>query len=131
MNVNYYLGLPYDFTNEKGVNCWGLYALIRKNECGDNLTQYGADKCTTRSISATFTAEMAKGNHKHELTKEPKDFDLVLLTIMDMGVKKYHCGVYYKGGMLHAKGTGRKGQVWYDKFTEYEDWKIRFFRYED
>lgn len=131
MNINYYLGLPYDFRNIDGVNCWGLYALIRHNEFGDNIKKYSADKCTNRSISSVFTAEMTKGDHKHKQVDNPKDFDLILLSIMDAGIKKYHCGIYYKGGMIHAKGTGRNGQVWYDELKEYKNWKIRYFRYEN
>lgn len=133
MNLEYYLTLAYDFRNKRGVNCWGLYALVRHRECGDDVITYQADRCTNESIAARFTAEMSKGEHNHiEVSREDaKDFDLILLTTKDRGHDKYHCAILYKGKMLHAKGTGKIGSVWYDEISEYEEhnWKVRYYRY--
>lgn len=130
MDITKYLGMAYDYRNKRGVNCWGLYAIIMNNELGISFTMYEPERCTTRDICAAFTVVMIDVNNTHTEVMEPLDFDMCLLTKFVGGVKHMHCGVMWKGKLLHSKGSGRSGQVWYDKLTEYDGWEKRFYRYD-
>ncbi len=122
-----YLGLPYDFRNKVGVNCWGLYSLVMRNELNVGIEEHGADECTNESIAAAFVAGMTRGTHNHVQLDNPEDMCLVLLNKKN----SYHCGIWFKNKMLHAKGNARTGQVWYDDISKYEDWNVRYFKYDN
>ena len=122
MNIRDYLGLRYDIQNRIGINCWGLYALVKLQEQGVKTKGFSAS--SGREAAAIFAAQLATGEHGLTLTESPKDFDLVLMQIK----KKYHCGIMWAGGVLHAKGTGRRGSVCYDLLNDLKKtWAIRFY----
>lgn len=132
MNITKYLSLSYDHRNKKGVNCWGLYALVRHNEFNDNVASHGLTRCSNEEIAAAYAIVFAKYKDVHTEVTNPENYDLIVLSIKDTdGKMKFHCGVYWEGRMLHAKGTARSGQVWYDELKDYKDWNIRFFRYDN
>ena len=124
--IEKYLGMPYDIRNESGVNCWGLYSLVMMNECGINKGNYVAGNA--KEAAAVFAAKLATGEHGLTEVKTPKDYDLVLTESVS-GAKKWHCGVYFKGSVLHAKGSSKSGQVWYDTLSDFVGgWKMGFWR---
>lgn len=129
MDIKNYIGLRYDIFNKRGVNCWGLYALVMHNEKGVMLDKRNVENASTEAIAAGFSALFAcnEFNKTHKEVTEPEDFDLVIFS----KANKHHCGIMYKGKLLHSRGSGRTGQVYYENLSSYDDWKKRFYRYED
>lgn len=125
-----YLGLSYDINNEFGVNCWGLYKLVQKNELGNDVISFKAINSSVRAISDKFRAEIKLSRHGHEQVKSPVDFDLVVMTKRSGRVIAYHCGVYIAGEVMHAKGDGQTGQVWRESLRSLQkEWRTEFWRY--
>lgn len=133
MNVSDYLGIPYHFRNENGgICCWGLYCLVMKNERGIELEDIPVNTPSLKEAAAGFAIFLATSKDRKMIEKDkPQDFDLVLISKDGANKKPHHCGVYYKGKVLHANGQGTTGQVWYDELNKFNNFKIRFFRYEN
>lgn len=123
-----YLGLPYDIHNDVGVNCWGLYKLVKKQEQDIDVLLFKADDSSVSAISRAFEFGLS-GRHEHVRTSAPSDFDLVLLRKRRGSRCIYHCGVWFGGKILHAKGSGQTGQVWYEPLTAFNDWHIEYWRH--
>lgn len=125
-----YLGLPYDIHNEVGVNCWGLYSLVKKQEQGIDVLMFSAISSSVKSIASAFESEINLDRHGHYKVAYPKDFDLALLTRRRKRITEYHCGVMIGGKILHAKGSGGSGQVWCEDLSAFEGWQVEYWRHD-
>ena len=110
MNINNYEGIPYSLRPIDGcLNCWGLVALVYRNEVGKDIPMFNAGNLS--GISRAFTAAFASGEHGFSVVNECIDFDVVVF-INDRGARsEYHCGIIYNNKVLHA--TNKIGQVVY------------------
>lgn len=125
-----YLGLSYDINNEFGVNCWGLYKLIKKQEQDIDVSTFTVVNSSVRAISDKFTAELKLGRHGHRQVKIPKPFDLVVLVKPMRVGAVYHCGVYLGNKqIIHAKGEGQSGQVWIEDLKAFDDYRVEYWRH--
>lgn len=130
MNISNYLGMPYDIHNESGVNCWTLYKLIKKQEQGINVVLFKAPSANVKKINDVFSSALSDGCHGHFRVDKPEDFDLVLMTKETKRQKIYHCGIWYNGMVMHARGSGQNGQVWYQESSELSEYSLEFWRNE-
>ena len=130
MNIMQYLGIPYDIHNSVGVNCWGLYKLVKKQEQNKDVLVFTPSGIDTPSISAKFDRELSIGRHDHTKVTNPKNFDLALFTRKIRKSTIYHCGVWLDGKILHAKGSGQSGQVWYDSLASFDKWGVEYWRHD-
>lgn len=132
MNIMDYIGLPYDITCNRGHNCWSLYKHVIKKELGiESQFDYKDRSYNKEDIAVEFSSalETHQNNHIEVDVSDAKNFDLIVLSKKEAHVNHFHCGVWYNKKMLHAKGSGRKGQVWYDELAEYATWNMRIFRH--
>lgn len=129
IDLRKYLGLPYDINNEFGVNCWGLYALVKKQEQNIDVLMFSAINSSAGAISNAFVDGFRVAQHGHEKIDEPRDFDLVVMTRELKGSIFYHCGVFIDKAVLHAKGENQSGQVWYQQIGDLGRWKVEFWRH--
>lgn len=125
-----YLGLPYDIHNDHGINCWGLYKLIKRQEQGIDVLLFSAINSTVRAVSDAFKAELKLDRHGHYQVDDPQEFDLVLLTKRRARACIYHCGVMIGGKILHAKGSGQTGQVWHEELSSFDGWEVEYWRHD-
>lgn len=117
--IEKYIGMQYDIRNINGVNCWGLYCLVMLNERSKKIDEIRAS--SSAQASAIFAAKLATGDHGLIEVKQPKNFDLALVERSSKKGSEWHCGVYYNGGILHAKGSGCHGSVWYDSIIDFSE----------
>ena len=125
-----YLGLPYDIHNEHGVNCWGLYKLVKQQEQGIGVSMFSVISSTVRAISEKFSSELELNQHGHYRVDSPQELDLVLFTRHSKIRSTYHCGIMIDGKVLHAKGSGQSGQVWHDELSSFDRWDVEFWRHD-
>ena len=79
-----YQGLPFADRgrDEAGVDCWGLYRLILRRECGIDLPSFAGDYVSTlerAAISAIIDGEKQGATWRPVTT--PRAFDLVLFRV--------------------------------------------------
>jgi hypothetical protein len=129
IDVKKYLGLSYDINNEFGVNCWGLYKLIQKQERGIEVVMFSAMNSSIRAISDKFKSELKLNKHGHKKVVQPENLDLVVMLKPMKRASIYHCGVYVDGKVLHAKGEGQGGQVWLEDIGSLSDWRMEYWRH--
>ena len=89
----------------KSPPCWGLVSDIYINELGFKVNDYSVQGGSPRSASVAL--RLALHNNEHGLTKVslPEDYCVVLMGATNkLGL--HHCGVYYKGRVLHALPSG-------------------------
>jgi len=103
------IGIPYDLHNKKGVNCWGLVALVYDKMLGKSLISF--DVKSYRDIANTFTQAFIDNAHGFKKTDKPNNFDVVT---MNKG-KLFHCGIYHDGNILHSSLEAK--QVVYEKYN--------------
>lgn len=97
MIVTDYLARQY---NQPG--CWELVCDVYARELNLDVLPYTTKTDSVRSIANTFRLALHNGQHGFIQIAETVPFAVVL-----MGKSKslglHHCGVYYQGGVLHAK----------------------------
>jgi len=130
VNIIQYLGMPYDIHGEIGVNCWTLYSLIKKQEQGIDVVTFKPKVPNAKGIENEFINALETGSHNHFRVNQPQDFDLVLMTKQTKKRKIYHCGVFFKGDIIHARGTSRTGQVWLQSIEELNNYNLEYWRCE-
>ena len=130
MNISNYLGMPYDISGVFGVNCWTLYSLIKKQEQGVDVVAFKPKNPSKEAIFDTFKSAFSLGGHGHVRVYSPQNYDLVIMTKETKKRKIYHCGVWFDGSIIHARGTGKTGQVWMQSPEELRSYNIEFWRNE-
>jgi len=97
--INTYIGTPYCLHNLNGLNCWGLVAQYYDAVHNTELPIY--EPKSTYEIANTFTAAFANGDHGFKkCINKAKDGDVIVFK----SSKGFHCGLYYKGKVLHSSG---------------------------
>lgn len=122
--IDKYIGIPYDLFNQDGVNCWALVALVYKDLFGEKLKDFKAERNTFGSISAAFTAAFASGEHGFSRIDNPVDFCVIVMK----NKRLQHCGIWYKGNVLHAMSASKQVIYQTEKqatklFNEVEYWR--------
>jgi cell wall-associated NlpC family hydrolase len=124
-----YIGMPFkcDGKDRTGLDCWGLVALVYKEQLGIELPLYKGvftdlSQACLRRVAATMKYERRKW---HEV-KDPQLYDVIMLR---SGEYAWHVGlVINKREMLHVE-VGIDSVV--EEFTG-RQWKDRiegFYRY--
>lgn len=140
MNIRKYLHLSYDFTNIKGVSCFGLYAKIMhdvfgfKHLGGFEDADLNIKTPSTQEAAAAFAIQLKdidNGVSKFTEIQSPEDYCLVIMYANRKGMDLYHCGMWYNNKIIHAKGHGKRGKVWYEEPSKFKEYNMRFFRYVD
>lgn len=131
MNIANYLNLRYDINSRNGgVNCWTLYCKVIKDRFGFDVPVFSGRTNSIEHISDEFRSRIESGRNNHTKIEKPCDFDLVVFKYMRASKECFHCGVWYKGKVLHANGQGMSGSVWYDRIKDIQHDTVEFFRYE-
>lgn len=127
MNPSNYIGIPYSLRPVDGcLNCWELVAQVYSDVFGQSLPMFKADN--NRDVGAAFTAAFASGEHGFIKSKTYSDFSVIIMRNVRKRVSSIHCGVMYKGMVLHSSGDAK--QVVYQtieqataEFKEFEFWQ--------
>lgn len=121
MNINDYTGLPYDFRKR---NCWHHVRNVRA-DAGIDTPEF--DVCSPKLIDDAFDAGHSDSRGLIS-TKEPRNYDAVLMGRKLKGRVVWHAGVYYEGYVSHCSFGSR--QVRLDRledlketYTEIEFWR--------
>lgn len=131
MNISKYLGLRYDINSRNGgVNCWTLYAKVIKDEFGLDVPIFRGATNSKDDIAKEFSNRIGSGEHNHVKVDSHQDFDLVIFKYKLASREMFHCGIWFKGKVLHANGSGMTGSVWYDKIKDIKHDTVEFYRYE-
>ena len=120
LNINSYLGKVYSYPP-----CWEMVTDVYINELGLRLLNYNPSNFSTRSIAEAFRLALHKREHNFQSVNIPEDFDLVLLGASNkLGL--HHCGIYYKGRVLHSIDSGNLFEALStvkDKYPLIEFWR--------
>lgn len=130
MDLKKYIGLKYDINGLRGVNCWTLLAKIYSDELNLPLQIYQSKTNSKSDIATEFKAQISANKHGFASVSKPKDLDVLIFTYTHNKQVCYHCGLWFGGKVLHAKGTGQSGGVWYDKLKDIDFDTVRYYRYE-
>lgn len=99
MNVNDYHGRRYE-----QPPCWALVADVYANELGYPIPGYQADR-GIRSIARAFRVALHDGPQGLKQLDAPADHCIVVLGIT-RAMGPHHCGIYWRGSVLHALPEG-------------------------
>lgn len=94
--MEFYIGRPYSF---RGFNCWDYVSLIRK-ENGIKTKKY--QPVNIENAFEIITAEMQKLGNGLTQVSTPDDFVIVIGHKYNGKRYSYHCGIYYKGDVMHC-----------------------------
>jgi len=94
--IDFYIGKPYSF---RDFNCWDYVALVR-SENGIKTRKYQA--VNLGNAFEIITAEMQKLGNGLTLVSNPADFDIIIAHKKKGESLVYHCGLYYKGEIMHC-----------------------------
>lgn len=113
MDIRYYqeqvLGAP---------PCWQLVTLVLMRECGVCVQSYRSASRSIRDIAEAFRMELHRGGHGFRQIAQPADFAVVLMgRTPRLGL--HHCGIYWKGSVLHALDSGTLYQDMHTLRAEY------------
>lgn len=107
--------------------CWQLVADVYVNELSCNVANYKPESSNTRSIADAFRLALHNSEISFEKTENPSDYDVVLMgATYKLGV--HHCGIYYKGKVLHAIDSGNLYETLStikDRYKIVEYWKYK------
>lgn len=100
MDVNFYLSRQYG-----SPPCWELVTDVWTRELAEPVTAYRTINSSIRSIAAAFRLALHKSPEGLKQISDPEDLCIVLLGRTDkLGL--HHCGIYWRGGVLHALESG-------------------------
>ena len=97
MIITDYLARQY---NQPG--CWELVTEVYLRELQSDVMGFATINNSVRSIANTFRLALHKDLHGFFQIAEPTQFCVVLMG-RSLSLGLHHCGVYYQGGVLHAK----------------------------
>lgn len=100
--LSQYVGMPYSLRGKDGLNCWSLVALVYHDFFGTDIPTYGAKN--HNDVSSAFTAAFTQDNHGFTKVDEPQDFDVIVMK----NKQTTHCGVWFKGRVLHAHNGAKQ-----------------------
>lgn len=127
--TNDYKNIPFKDRgrDENGVDCWGLVALILKNECGIEVPSYIDDYDNTEErdkLAGLIAEERAK---LWESVDKPQPFDVIVLEMRGVPM---HVGIVIGDRlMIHcSKGVGVSvedytGMKWRYNVLGFERWR--------
>jgi len=126
-----YLGKPFKSFG-RGPNefdCWGLVHAIYRNELGVSLPHYSISPACTGLISDTMDKDL--NSHDWEETKEPSEFDIVIMALnWDKPNLSNHIGIYLgSGACIHSiEETGvviinLSHPLWRNRVRGYYKWQ--------
>lgn len=99
---NKYIGIPFEEKGRsaQGLDCWGLVALIYKQERGIILPDYLDVYETTNDREILAKTIREERESKWIDPKEPKEFDVIILNMRGVPM---HCGIVIRPGlMIHS-----------------------------
>ena len=100
LDINSYLGNIYTYPP-----CWDLVTDLYVKELGIKLINYNSVNHSTRAVAEAFRLALHKKELNFQKEQSPEDYDIVLLGASSkLGL--HHCGIYYKGRILHAIDSG-------------------------
>lgn len=100
--------------------CWELVCDVYVNELGINLTSYTSESSSPRLVAAAFRLALHKQEHGLIKVLTPEDYSVVLMgRTSKLGL--HHCGIYYKGKVLHALPNGN---VYQDLYSLKDTYKL-------
>lgn len=100
--------------------CWELVSDVYVNEVGFKVKQYKSESQSTRDVASAFRLALHNQEHGFVKVESPSDFCVVLMGSTNrLGL--HHCGVYYKGKVLHALQCGN---VYQDLFSLKDTYKL-------
>jgi len=100
--IGEYIGIPYDISNNKGLNCWGLVSKVYADLFSDTIKDFPSKTDNSQEIASVFAAAFATNDHGFKLTENPNNFDLIVFSRNSVYGKLYHCGIMYNGKVLHS-----------------------------
>lgn len=100
MNVGTYQAKHYPYPP-----CWHLVADVYVAEVGVRLAEYEPDSPNIRSIAGAFRLGLHQSAHGFIRQDHPIDMCVVLMAKTER-VGVHHCGIFYKGRVLHAIESG-------------------------
>lgn len=120
LNIHDYLGRVYSYPP-----CWELVTDVYIGELSIKLIHYNSTNKSTRSIAEAFRLALHKKELDFQKEQVPEDYDIVLLGASSkLGL--HHCGIYYKGRILHAIDSGNLFEALStikDKYPLMEYWR--------
>lgn len=100
LDVDAFHGKAYD-----RPPCWQLAADVYANVLGAVVGRYELAGRGARAAAAAMRLALHEGSHGFTQLAAPRDFALVLMgRTARLGL--HHCGVYWRGSVLHATDTG-------------------------
>lgn len=100
--------------------CWELVSDVYINEIGFKVKPYKSTSSDTRDVAAAFRLALHNKEHGFVKIDSPRDFCVVLMgSKYNLGL--HHCGVYYKGKVLHALLSGN---VYQDMYSLKDTYKL-------
>lgn len=127
--TDHYIGIPFkcDGKDRSGLDCWGLVALVFKEQLGIDLPLYrGVFSDLSQACLRRVSAIMMQEREKWTKVDNPKIYDVVLLR---SGVYAWHVGlVINKKEMIHVM-EGIDAVVEEFSGTQWKDRVEGFYRY--
>lgn len=96
MNIADYAGKPYNFRN---YNCYHHVAKVRSD---NNIKTKMFQPKTKAEAFQIITAQMQNLGSGFSRVHSPQNYDLVMVQKTINNKKRYHCGVYFDGGVSHC-----------------------------
>lgn len=107
--------------------CWELVTDVYINELKYKTKSYLPDSDNLRDSAAALRLALHNNEHGLEKIDSPKDYCVVLMgRTIKLGL--HHCGIYYKGKVLHALPSGNVYQdisSLQDTYKLMEFWSIK------
>ena len=82
--------------------CWQLVTDVYARELQSDVLGFATINNSVRSIASAFRLALHKNQHGFVQIAEPAPFAVVLMG-KSLSLGLHHCGIYYQGGVLHAK----------------------------
>jgi len=111
VNVGTYQAKQYPYPP-----CWFLVADVYASELGVGVGQYEPDHPNIRSIASAFRLGLHRSQHGFVRLSEPVDMCVALMAKTER-IGLHHCGIYFKGRVLHALDSG----VFYEEMMAISD----------
>lgn len=85
--------------------CWQLVTLVYTREKGRAVQNFSSASSSVRDIAEAFRLQLHRGDHGFRQLAQPVDLAVVLMGLTPrLGL--HHCGIYWKGNVLHALDCG-------------------------